>query len=134
MRRASEYMPAQPKKFIQAKINLADDWIKKGYIDYGITSDAFLKFIVEELKPFVDNNYKTQKNRQSTYLAGSSMGGLISAYAICEYPEIFGGAACLSTHWPALDGVFIEYLKKNIPDPNFNKFYFLINSLCYLYI
>ena len=125
MRRASEYMPAQPKKLIQAKINLADDWIKKGYIDYGITSDAFLKFIVEELKPFVDNNYKTQKNRQSTYLAGSSMGGLISAYAICEYPEIFGGAACLSTHWPALDGVFIEYLKKNIPDPNFNKFYFV---------
>jgi enterochelin esterase-like enzyme len=27
------------------------------------------------------------------------MGGLISMYAICEYPEIFGGAACLSTHW-----------------------------------
>ena len=129
IRRASEYMPAQPKKFIQARIKLADDWIKKGYNDYGITSDPFLKFIVEELKPFVDNNYKTQKNRQSTYLAGSSMGGLISAYAICEYPEIFGGAACLSTHWPALDGVFIEYLKKNIPDPNFNKFYFDFGTL-----
>ena len=57
------------------------------------------------------------------------MGGLISAYAICEYPEIFGGAACLSTHWPALDGVFIEYLKKNIPDPNFNKFYFDFGTL-----
>ena len=28
------------------------------------------------------------------------MGGMISAYAISEYPEIFGGAACLSTHWP----------------------------------
>ena len=39
------------------------------------------------------------------------MGGLISLYAICEYPDIFGGAACLSTHWPILDGVFIDYLK-----------------------
>ena len=36
------------------------------------------------------------------------MGGLISAYAISEYPNVFGGAACLSTHWPALDGVLLN--------------------------
>jgi len=36
---------------------------------------------------------------ENNFIAGSSMGGLISHYAICEYPEIFGGAACLSTHW-----------------------------------
>ena len=52
------------------------------------------------------------------------MGGLISAYAISEYPNIFGGAACLSTHWPALDGVFIEYLKNNLPNPENHKIYF----------
>ena len=52
------------------------------------------------------------------------MGGLISAYAICEYPEVFGGAACFSTHWPPLEGVFLEYLKENLPDPSTHKIYF----------
>ena len=65
---------------------------------------------MKELKPYIDANYKTDRGKL-TFLAGASMGGLISAYAISEYPNIFGGAACLSTHWPALDGVFIEYLK-----------------------
>ncbi len=124
MKRFTEYMPAKPKKLIQSKVKNSNDRIRKSYKNYGITSDLFLKFLVEELKPFVDNNYKTQSRMQSTFLAGSSMGGLISAYAICEYPEIFAGAACLSTHWPALNGVFIEYLKKNIPDSGINKFYF----------
>lgn len=52
------------------------------------------------------------------------MGGLISAYAICEYPDVFGGAACLSTHWIPLEGVFTEYLKTNLPDPAHHKIYF----------
>ena len=52
------------------------------------------------------------------------MGGLISAYAICEYPEVFGGAACFSTHWPPLDGVFVEYIKDNLPDPASHNIYF----------
>jgi hypothetical protein len=52
------------------------------------------------------------------------MGGLISAYAISEYPKVFGGAGCLSTHWPAGDGAVIDYLKKSLPDPKTHKFYF----------
>jgi enterochelin esterase-like enzyme len=60
------------------------------------------------------------------------MGGLISMYAICEYPEIFGRAACLSTHWvgtfsmennPCPD-IFIQYLKQQLPDPKTHKIYF----------
>ena len=69
-------------------------------------------------------NYKTDRGRNSTFLAGASMGGLISAYAISEYPNVFGGAACLSTHWPALNGVFIEYLKNNLPSPDNHMVYF----------
>ena len=124
VRRYSEYMPAKPIAKIDSIIELTDNRFTKSLKNFGTTSDAFLKFLVEELKPFIDNKYKTQVGMESTYLAGSSMGGLISAYAICEYPEVFGGVACISTHWPALDGVFIEYIKRNLPDPYSHKFYF----------
>ena len=123
-KRASEYMPAKPKNEVERRIASADKWIKDGYQKWGISSNQFLKFLVKELKPYIDAHYKTDRGRNATFLAGASMGGLISAYAISEYPNIFGGAACLSTHWPALDGVFIEYLKNNLPSPENHKMYF----------
>jgi predicted alpha/beta superfamily hydrolase len=60
------------------------------------------------------------------------MGGLISMYAICEYPNVFGGAACLSTHWPGtfkvegnpIPDAFFNYLSKNLPNPKSHKLYF----------
>lgn len=64
-----------------------------------LRSDAYLKFIVEELKPAIDRKYPTKPGPQHTYVAGSSMGGLISLYSLVEYPQVFGGAAGLSTHW-----------------------------------
>jgi len=59
------------------------------------------------------------------------MGGLISLYAICEYPKIFGGAACLSTHWVGtftsennpIPNEFLKYLNKNLPSPTLHKIY-----------
>ena len=95
-------------------------------------SDFYLKFLVEELKPYIDEKYTVFTDPKNTYIAGSSMGGLISIYAICEYPEIFGGAACMSTHWlgtftpennPAPDS-FLAYLSDNLPDPEDHKVYF----------
>lgn len=64
-------------------------------------SDGYLQFIVQELKPWVDASFHTATGPGHTHMMGSSMGGLISFYALGEYPEVFGGAACLSTHWPA---------------------------------
>ncbi|MFT4537369.1 MAG: putative alpha/beta superfamily hydrolase [Saprospiraceae bacterium] len=95
-------------------------------------SDNYLKLIVEELKPLIDGRYAVYTKKENTFILGSSMGGLISMYAICEYPEVFGGAACLSTHWPGtftLDNnpvpkSFINYLSQNIPNPNEHKIYF----------
>ena len=60
---------------------------------------------------------------------GSSMGGLISIYAICEYPDVFGGAGCVSTHVPmVLNGsreeapiwskALQDYLFDNLPASN----------------
>ncbi len=97
-----------------------------------VQSDKYLKFLVSELKPFIDKNFSTLKDRSNTFITGSSMGGLISMYAICEYPNVFGGAACLSTHWPGLFTVkdnpvpeaFMYYLQHNLPDPGTHRFYF----------
>lgn len=95
-------------------------------------SDNYLKFIVKELKPFIDQKYATLSDRDNTFIAGSSMGGLISMYALCEYPDIFGGAACLSTHWPGIFSsennpvpeAFASYMRMNLPDPKTHKIYF----------
>ncbi len=95
-------------------------------------SDNYLRFIVEEIKPWVDKNYNTNPTQKHTFIAGSSYGGLMSLYAICEYPEVFGGAACLSTHWtglydkennPVPDALF-EYFGDNLPSPENHKIYF----------
>lgn len=65
-----------------------------------IYSDAYLKFLTSELKPMIDRRYRTLADRDHTSIVGSSMGGLISLYAIAEYPLVFGSAGCVSTHWP----------------------------------
>lgn len=57
----------------------------------------YLKFIIEELKPFIDSNYKTMPGKENTAIMGSSMGGLISFYAAWHHPEVFSMAGCLSS-------------------------------------
>lgn len=89
-----------------------------------VKGDAYLKFIVRELKPYIDRTYRTQPDRAHTFMMGSSMGGLISLYAVLQYPDVFGGAACLSTHWPAGDGALIPYLAAHLPRPGTHRFYF----------
>jgi enterochelin esterase-like enzyme len=63
-------------------------------------ADAYVAFLAEELKPRIDAAFRTRSDRDHTFLMGSSMGGLISLYAMAERPDVFGGAACLSMHWP----------------------------------
>jgi enterochelin esterase-like enzyme len=95
-------------------------------------SDLYLLFLTQELKPFIDRTYNTYTDPAHTFIMGSSMGGLISWYAVCEYPKVFGGAACLSTHWPGvfsdknnpIPGAFFDYLRKHIPSRKTHRFYF----------
>jgi len=86
--------------------------------------DAYLRFIVEELKPFIDARYRTKPDRAHTFVMGSSMGGLISLAALCTYPEVFGGAGCLSTHWVAAEGIMVDYLPEILPEPDAHRIYF----------
>lgn len=91
--------------------------------------DEYLQFLIEELKPFIDSHYKPLTSREHTFVMGSSMGGLISLYALCKYPQVFGGAICMSTHLsmnfhtPAFDNEawatgFREFVKDNLPCAN----------------
>jgi len=87
-------------------------------------ADDYLRFLVEELKPAIDARYATDPERESTFVMGSSMGGLISIYALCEYPNVFGGAAALSTHWigalernEEIPSAAIAYLRQRLPKP-----------------
>jgi predicted alpha/beta superfamily hydrolase len=118
--RLREYLPQQPycNHFSQRSRRRL---IKR----YGGTpiSDNYLRFLVYELKPFIDSRYRTRPEREFTYLMGSSMGGLISLYGICEYPQVFGGAGCLSTHWPIAHKLFSKYLKARLPEPGRHKIY-----------
>ncbi|MFA6117927.1 MAG: alpha/beta hydrolase-fold protein [Sphingomonas sp.] len=60
-------------------------------------SDAYLRFIVEELKPAIDASFPTAPGRRHTFIAGADMAGLASVYALTSYPQVFGGAASFST-------------------------------------
>jgi hypothetical protein len=50
--------------------------------------DLYLDFIVKNLKPYIDKHYRTLPSNENTIIAGSSMGGLISYYAMLKYPEV----------------------------------------------
>ena len=125
--RLNEYFPAKTWQHVAEADRKKTDTDK-------LTGDAYLRFIVEELKPFIDERYKPLTSRQHTFMMGSSMGGLISLYALCEYPQVFGGVACLSSHlsfahldngiddkaWPA---AFRDYVGQRLQDPNTSLIY-----------
>jgi predicted alpha/beta superfamily hydrolase len=120
-RRMPEYLPQRP-------FDSPTGWEKLAslgeVVGDGPYSDHYLRFLVEELKPFIDGRYRTIAGQSHTFIMGSSMGGLISLYALCEYPEIFGGAGCLSTHWPAVDELILDYLTRKLPPPGRHRIYF----------
>jgi enterochelin esterase-like enzyme len=97
-----------------------------------VYSDAYLKFLVTELKPYIDSHFPVLTDPANTFVLGSSMGGLISMYAISEYPQVFGGAACLSTHWPGIfpdkdnpvPAAFFRYMQQHLPKTGQHKLYF----------
>ena len=65
--------------------------------EFGVAEGrAYLQFIVETLKPYIDKTYRTIPDREHTFIAGSSMGGLISFYGALFYPHVFGTAGIFS--------------------------------------
>ena len=135
-KRLQEYVPSK------AFASLPPEYRDKVRALYGgdPLSDGYLKFIVQELRPAIDRRFNVKTDRANTAVMGSSMGGLISLYAVDEYPKIFGAAGMVSTHWPlflkpdgksvtqeeyeVVSAAFELYLAPALPDPRTHKLYF----------
>jgi enterochelin esterase-like enzyme len=134
--RHSEYFPQKPFEALdadqQAALLALEREPGKPLFADGVYADRYLRFVVEELKPAIDARFRTHRGPEHTMIMGSSMGGLISLYALTEYPQVFGAAACLSTHWPGIfpqdrnpvPDAFIEYLSTTLPGPAAHRIYF----------
>ena len=135
-KRLQEYVPSKAFNGLPAAYQ------KKVRALYGgdPLSDGYLKFIVRELKPMIDKRFNVKTDRANTAIMGSSMGALISLYAIDEYPQVFGAAGMMSTHWPlvinpdntpvsdedyeVVSSAFERYLAPALPSPATHRLYF----------
>jgi predicted alpha/beta superfamily hydrolase len=68
----------------------------------------YVDFLAKTLKPFIDKVYRTQKDAAHTYIAGSSMGGLIAMYAMLKYPAVFGAAGIFSPAFWVAPSIYKE--------------------------
>ncbi|MFN2533268.1 MAG: alpha/beta hydrolase [Pyrinomonadaceae bacterium] len=96
--RVNEYTPAQDSKY-----------------KAGGQADSYGRMIVDELKPFIDVTYRTQKDAAHTGLGGSSLGGLVTLYLGLKYPNVFSRLAVVSPSvWWANDQIvhYVESLPK----------------------
>ena len=95
-----------------------DYWLFNDYIDKTL-GDKYIEFIVNTLKPYVDNNYRTKPSREHTAMAGSSLGGLISLYGGLKYQDVFSKIGAFSPYLVAPKGKidkmyqFVEQTGKN---------------------
>lgn len=97
-KRMNELSPWENKKFGEAE------------------GELYMKFIVNQIKPFIDNTYRTLSDRDNTAIMGSSMGGLISHYAIYKYPQVFSKAGIFSpSYWYSTD-VFSFTTEAPVPE------------------
>ena len=129
-----EYFPQKPFQTLRAQFS--DSTMAAIASQYGsdtafpVKSDAYLRYMVNIVKPLVDTTFKVYSDKSATAVAGSSMGGLMSMYAIGEYPEVFGTALCMSTHWPGgfspneeIPQAFQTYIAENITPDRIGKIY-----------
>lgn len=126
--RFADYTPQKP---LASKPELAKKVMTGWNQTVDVRSDSYLDFIVSNVKPIMEQKYNIRKDASGVAAMGSSMGGLISLYAMCEYPQQFGTALCLSTHWPGLDATtvpefpqaILDYLTDRLPADGIHKLY-----------
>ena len=94
----------------EERINEYTPWKNEKY--GGGKGEIYMDFIVNTLKPYIDENYKTKKEPKYTGLIGSSLGGLISYYGGLEYPKTFGKIGALSTSFWFSEKV-VDFTKEN---------------------
>jgi predicted alpha/beta superfamily hydrolase len=77
--------------------------------------DAYVSLLADAILPFVAEKFDVDLHPERTAVMGSSMGGLMSMYAMAQRPEVFGTAICFSTHWPFGGDVMVEKLTDMLP-------------------
>lgn len=106
--RIREYNPADNEKY---GTSLAED---------------YLKFIITQLKPYIDSAYKTKPDAANTMMAGSSLGGLVSYYAAVKYQNVFGKAGFFSSSfWIDSSLTNLQPIQKFSTD---NKYFFYMGE------
>ena len=106
--RLSEYSPYRTKTGFLSK--------------YEAMGDVTLKWIVNEIKPMIDSEYRTIPDRECTGIAGSSMGGLMSVYAITMYNTVFSKAACVSSSIVFCRNQLLHDMNRNEMSPDTRVF------------
>ncbi len=82
----------------------------------GGKGDEYVDFMCNTLKPFIDKTLRTKSDRKNTFVGGSSMGGLISHYALLKRPDVFFGAAVMSPSFHYAGRKIFKYTRDNMPD------------------
>lgn len=72
----------------------------------------YMNWLIKELKPYIDEHYRTLPDRKNTIIAGSSMGGLMALYGACAYNHVFQRAACLSPSLWVDPGKVVQMIAK----------------------
>ena len=123
-----EYMDAEEKQLIIVAVECNHEGNKRleeySPVDFEIPDvgvihgrgKEYMDWLVGTLKPYIDDHYPTLPEREHTAIAGSSMGGLMTLYAICEYSHVFRKAASISPSlWISKDKVLemVENAKIN---------------------
>lgn len=106
------------------RLNEYSPWVNTEY--GGGKGEAYIEFVAKTLKTFIDTAYRTYPDRENTFIGGSSMGGLISVYACCKYPDIFSKALIFSPAFAFSDSLFLflDTLHLKLPI----KFYMLAGT------
>ncbi len=129
--RVADLMPEAPFK----GTSILEDLNKPGLVRSPLRGDAYAAFVAKDLRDSINHRYRVLTDPAHTAVMGSSMGGLMSAYMLCEYPEVYGGAGCLSTHWvgdvSAYEGgkeefpkAMYDYLERKLPRDGSHRIYF----------
>ncbi len=115
--RLNEYSPPWP---------LSESPKKPLGVNIVSVGDQYAEYIVNILKPYIDQKYHTLTDKTNTLIGGSSMGGIISFYTALTYQETFGSAVIFSSSfWIYEEYYYVTFLNQTIKNPlDFPKMYF----------
>lgn len=81
----------------------------------------YARFLIEELMPRVNSEFRTLTGPENTSVMGSSMGGLLSYYLVTGHPDVFGACGCVSSHFSLSEEMFVQFTTGRTSDSGFDS-------------